>query len=195
MRKHTIAVAVATVFGLSAPLWAAQKPATPKARSSSQPKTATASQASDQRFIKEAGEGGLAEVELGKLATEKASNPEVKKFGQRMVDDHSKANDELKSLAQQKNVTVPGELGAKDKAAKDRLSKLSGAAFDRRYMALMVSDHSKDVSEFRQESQRGKDDDVKAFASKTLPTLEDHLKMARDIASKTGAVATKGKKN
>lgn len=147
--------------------------------------------ASDQKFIHEAAEGGMAEVELGRLAQEKASSAEVKSFGKRMVDDHSKANDELKSLAQSKKVTLPSDLDAKDKATRDRLSKLSGAAFDRAYMRTMLADHKKDVNEFRHESTSAKDPDVKSFAAKTLPTLEDHLKLAQD-ANK--AVGTSGSK-
>ena len=138
----------------------------------------------DRQFIKKAAQGGLAEVELGKLATEKAASPEVKQFGQRMVDDHGKANDQLKQVASQKGITVPEKLNAKDAATKARLEKLSGKAFDRAYMQDMVADHTKDVSEFRTESKSAKDPDVKSFASQTLPTLKDHLKEAKSIAPK-----------
>jgi len=138
----------------------------------------------DRQFIKKAAQGGLAEVELGKLATEKAASPEVKQFGQRMVDDHGKANDQLKQVASQKGITVPEKLNAKDAATKARLEKLSGKAFDRAYMQDMVADHTKDVSEFRTESKTAKDPDVKSFASQTLPTLKDHLKEAKSIAPK-----------
>jgi putative membrane protein len=135
----------------------------------------------DKKFIREAAEGGLAEVELGKLATEKASNPEVKNFAQRMVQDHSKANEELKEVASKEGVTLPDHLNAKDKALKERLSKLNGPAFDRAYMENMVKDHKKDVAEFNRESTNGKDNDVKQFAGKTLPTLKEHLKQAESI--------------
>jgi putative membrane protein len=141
----------------------------------------------DRQFIKKAAEGGLAEVELGKLASEKAESSDVKQFGQRMVDDHTKANDQLKQVASEKGVTVPDKLSAKDAATKARLEKLSGKAFDRAYMRDMVTDHTKDVSEFRMESKNAKDPDVKNFASQTLPTLKDHLKEAKSIAPKTGA--------
>jgi len=108
-----------------------------------------------------------------------------------MADDHSKANDELKTLAQSKNITLPSEIGAEEKALRDRLMKLSGPAFDQAYMKAMVSDHFKDVNEFKVESKSGKDPEVKAWAAKTLPTLEEHLKLAR---STNGAVGTSGKK-
>jgi len=147
--------------------------------------------AADEAFVTKAAKGGLAEVELGKLAAEKASSDEVKKFGQRMADDHSKANDELKTLAQSKKITLPSEIGAEEKALRDRLMKLSGPAFDQAYMKAMVSDHVKDVNEFKVESKSGKDPEVKAWAAKTLPTLEEHLKLAR---STNGAVGTSGKK-
>jgi putative membrane protein len=141
----------------------------------------------DRQFIKKAAEGGLAEVQLGQLATEKADSQDVKQFGQRMVDDHTKANDQLKQVASQKGVTVPDKLSPKDAATKARLENLSGKAFDRAYMRDMVMDHTKDVSEFRLESKNAKDPDVKNFASQTLPTLQDHLKEAKSIAPKTGA--------
>jgi len=134
---------------------------------------------SDQTFATKAAIGGLAEVQLGNLAKEKASSAEVKNFGQQMVDDHSKANDELKSLLTSKGVTVPTSLDSKHQALYDRLSKLSGAEFDRAYMKEMVSDHKTDVDEFRKESQKGSDAELKGFAAKTLPTLEHHLQMAQ----------------
>ncbi|PYV89048.1 MAG: hypothetical protein DMG90_12705 [Acidobacteria bacterium] len=108
----------------------------------------------------------------------------MKKFGQRMVDDHSKANDQLKQLASSKGIDVPSELNAKDKATKERLSKLSGEQFDRAYMQDMVKDHTKDVSEFQHESKSGKDSEIKNFASQTLPTLQEHLTQAKTVASK-----------
>ena len=140
---------------------------------------------SDRKFIKEAAEGGLAEVELGELALQKASSDEVKKFGQRMVDDHSKASDELKQVAGSKGVDLPTGLSAKDKATKERLSHMSGADFDKAYMQDMVKDHRKDVAEFQKESSSGSDPEVKQFASKTLPKLQEHLQTAESIAPKT----------
>lgn len=146
--------------------------------------------ASDRMFIRKAAEGGEAEVELGKLAQEKAASPEVKQFGERMVNDHSKANDQLKEVVQKEGVTLPTKLDAKDAATKARLEKLSGEAFDRAYMKDMVADHTKDVREFKNEAKNGKDPDVKNFAAQTAPTLEDHLKEAKNIAPKTMAQIT-----
>ncbi len=140
-------------------------------------------------FMKEAAEGGLAEVELGRLAADKASSDAVKKFGQRMVDDHGKANSELQSIAQQKNVTLPTDLNAKDRALKAKLEKASGPAFDREYMKAMVQDHTKDVKTFQREAKTGKDADVKAFAEKTVPTLEEHLKQAKEVDSQVAGTA------
>jgi putative membrane protein len=133
----------------------------------------------------------MAEVELGKLAAEKGSADAVKKFGQRMVDDHSKANAELKTLAATKKITLPSDLGAEEKTLRDRLVKLSGPAFDRAYMTAMVSDHVKDVNEFKTEAHSGTDPDVKAWAAKTVPTLEDHLKMARETNRSVPKTMTK----
>jgi putative membrane protein len=138
----------------------------------------------DQRFMREAAQGGMAEVELGKLAVQNASSDYVKKFGQRMVDDHSKANDKLKELASAKGVTLPQAPNAKQKATKDQLSKLSGEQFDKAYMRDMLKDHKQDIAAFQSESNTGHDADVKNFATQTLPTLRDHLKDAQGIAPK-----------
>jgi putative membrane protein len=146
---------------------------------------------SDRTFMRKAAEGGKAEVELGKLAQEKAASPEVKQFGERMVNDHTKAGDELKQVAEKEGVTLPEKLDAKDAATKARLEKLSGDAFDRAYMRDMVKDHIEDVTEFRNEAKNGKDPEVKSFASQTVPTLEDHLKEAKNIAPKTTAQMAK----
>jgi putative membrane protein len=138
--------------------------------------------AMDKQFVTKAAQGGMAEVELGQLAQQNAESQEVKDFGKRMVDDHTKANDQLKQIAEQKGVTVPSDLPAKEKATKDRLSKLKGEQFDRAYMQHMVMDHQKDVAEFKKASTSAKDSDVKSFASQTLPTLQDHLKQAQQVS-------------
>jgi putative membrane protein len=141
---------------------------------------------SDKKFIMETGQGGMMEVEIAKLAVDKASNAEVKQYAQRLVDDHTKANDELTQLAAQKGVTIPHDEKAMMKG-KDKLSKLSGADFDREFMSMMIKDHAKEVKEFEDVSAKAKDTDVKDWAAKTLPTLREHLQMARDI---NGKVAT-----
>ncbi len=148
--------------------------------------------AKDKTFMKKAAQGGLEEVELGKMVASKAKSDDVKQFAQRMVDDHKKANDQLKSLAQQKGITLPTQMDAKGQALKSRLEKLSGDQLDKAYMKEMVQDHAKDVQEFKTASQTAKDSDVKSFASQTLPTLQDHLKQAKEVASKEGVSANRG---
>jgi putative membrane protein len=137
--------------------------------------------ADDKKFAKEAAMGGLMEVELGKVATQKASSDAVKQFGQRMVDDHTKANDELKQVASQDNLTLPTTLDKKHQEMVDKMSALSGPAFDKTYMKDMVKDHEKDVKEFQKESQSGTDPNIKSFATKTLPILQSHLESAKQI--------------
>ncbi len=182
----TVMLALAT-----GPAWAQQ----PNSGSQGKPASgapARTQQNADHDFILEAAMGGMAEVELGQLAATKAQSDQVKQFAQRMVTDHGKANDELKQMAQTKNIMLPTDSGAHHKAIKDRLAKLSGAAFDRAYMQEMVTDHRKDVNAFRKESQSGRDAEVKAWAAKTLPTLEEHLKMAETASH--AAVGTSGTK-
>lgn len=149
----------------------------------SSPQTSQMS-AADRHFMDKAAEGGRAEVEFGQLAEQKASSDQVKQFGKRMVDDHTKANQDLEQLASQKGITLPDKLSPADQATKARLEKLSGKQFDEAYMRDMVRDHTQDVSEFKAQSTKAKDPDVRSFAHHTLPTLQDHLKDARELASK-----------
>ena len=139
----------------------------------------------DKQFVMHAAEGGQAEVALAKLAQQKASNAEVKSFAERLERDHSQANDELKSLASQKQIT----LAEKPSAAAAKLEKLSGAAFDKAYITAMVSDHQKDVRAFERQAEHGADAEIKAFASKTLPTLKEHLQQAEQLAKTVGGKA------
>jgi putative membrane protein len=147
--------------------------------------------ADDSRFAKEAAQGGMAEVKLGQLAEEKGSTDAVKSFGKRMVDDHSKAGDKLKEVASKENVTLATDISAKDRATYDRLSKLNGAAFDRAYAKDMVMDHQTDVAAFQKEVRSGKNESLKSFAAETLPTLQDHLKEAKQMMKVVGGTATK----
>ena len=135
----------------------------------------------DRDFLMDAAMGGLMEVELGRLAAQQGASDAVKQFGQRMVDDHSKANTELMTLATSKGITLPTAIDDKHRAQVTKLSAMSGADFDRAYSKMMLKDHEKDVSEFEKQSTKGTDPDVKAFASKTLPTLQEHLTMVRAL--------------
>lgn len=146
----------------------------------------------DETFMKKAAQGGMAEVELGQLAAQKASSDQVKQFGQRMVDDHTKANDQLMQLAQQEHVKLPTQPSAKDKATKAKLENLSGKEFDEAYMTDMLKDHKKDVAEFDRESKNAKDPALKNFAEQTLPTLREHLNQAQQIAPNTNTQTSNG---
>ena len=190
------AVAVSFAFawaGLAALAASAASPAD-SAKSTAKTKT-SASMMSDSDFAKAAAEGGFAEVRFGGLAEDKASSKAVKDLAQRMVDDHTKVDDKLKAAASKDNISIPAQLNAKDQATYVRLSQLSGAAFDRAYARDMVRDHEADLAEFRREANDGKDASIKSFAARTLPTLEDHLKEARQalqfVSPKISAKTTK----
>jgi len=135
-------------------------------------------------FMTEAAKGGMAEVELSRVATTKSQNAEVKKFANQMIQDHTNANTELKQLAGKKTVTLPTDLDAEHKALKDKLSGLSGAEFDREYVNAMVADHEKSVNLFKTQADGGTDADAKAFAAKTLPKLQAHLDMIKGMQGK-----------
>lgn len=150
-------------------------------------RAATTGMSSQERnFMRDAAMGGIMEVELGKMATEKGASDAVKQFGQRMVDDHTRVNAELTQLAASKGMSLPTELGAKHKTDVTNLSSLSGAEFDKAYAKLMVSSHKKKVSAFEKQSKGGADAELKAFAAKTLPGVQEHLQMAKAL---TGTAA------
>lgn len=142
-----------------------------------------ATTASADDFLEEAAGGGLAEVEMGKLAASKAQNAEVKKFGQMMVADHTKANAELKALAAKKNIKVPADASS-HRSTIEELKQLIGADFDKAYVKAMVDDHETDVDAFQKQADNATDPDVKAFATKTLPTLKKHLEAIKAIQAK-----------
>jgi putative membrane protein len=197
--KYAAIIGVLACALSAAPVVSAQSttPATPKPAQGTKPSTSkpdAAAQkssvaATDTTFAKQAAMDGMAEVEHGRLASEKASNSDVKQFGARMVEDHGKANDELKSWASTNGVTLPADMGAQHKAMHAKLSKMSGDAFDRAYAAHMVTAHAKAVSSFQSASKTAKNADLKAWAAKTLPTLQEHHKMARDINAKVGTAS------
>jgi putative membrane protein len=138
----------------------------------------------EESFWTTAADGGLAEVEMGKLASQKAQNPDVKKFAQMMVSDHTKANNELKAIAAKQKITLPTEVGPRNRSTIDELNKLSGADFDREYVQAMVDDHEADVQLFEDQAEDETDAQAKAFAEKTLPVLRKHLEAIKAIQAK-----------
>ena len=182
MRRLIGTVALACAF--TSTVMAGQEPA--KSRPPVPGKTPPTA---DAPFIGAAAMDGLAEVELGRLASQNASSPEVKRLAQRMVADHSKAGDELKQLASQKDVALATKLDDEHLAVQQKLAPLKGAAFDQAYMAHTATSHLKAVALFQEEAKTGKDADVKAWAAKLLPTIQEHLKIASALnatINKTG---------
>lgn len=135
----------------------------------------------DKNFARRAAQSGMAEIQMGKLAADKATTPSLKAFGQRMVEDHTKANEQLKSIDRRVGITPPEGINAKEQATFDSLSRLSGAAFDRAYARVILADHREDIKEFRKEANSGANPELKAFAAQTLPTLRNHLNSIRSI--------------
>ena len=126
----------------------------------------------DKTFMKKAAKGGMMEVAMGQVAEQKAQSEDVKSFGKRMVTDHSKANDELKSIASKKGVQLP---------SKEHTSKWTS---DKAYIDMMVKDHEKDLAEFKEEANSGSDPDVKKFADDTAKIIQEHLDLVKEIQGK-----------
>jgi putative membrane protein len=192
---YTASIA-ALAYGLSQGAFAAGN-TTPSAQSSApQPKAtepATNLSHGDRKFLENAAQGGMVEVQLGKLAEQKASSEQVKQFGKRMAADHQKANDELKKIAANRGFNLPVEMSGSARREYDKMQGKSGADFDREYMKEMVSDHKKDLKEFQSEAKSSKDADLKNFATSTLPTLQQHLDLAQQTenAVNSGSTAQK----
>ena len=137
--------------------------------------------AADQEFILAAAQGGMTEVKLGDLAAQNGTRADVKEFGQMMVKDHSAINEDLKALATQKGVTLPDGLDAKHQRMVDKMTALSGSAFDEAYTTAMVKDHKMDAKEFKAESASTTDADIKSFVDKSLPVVQRHLEHIQAI--------------
>jgi putative membrane protein len=140
----------------------------------------------DQEFVKKATRASIAEVRLGEMAAERAESPQVQQFGQHMVADHTQAKQELMSLAQTQKMTLPTDMDTQHHEIAEGLALLQGANFDRAFMRYMVADHEKAVQLFSKAARQSQDADLKAFAAKILPLLQEHLHMARNLAQQQG---------
>ena len=175
VKVSVLMIAVAFIFPADFALAASDSTKAGESRKESKGKLPSG----EERFMKEAASGGLMEVELGKIAAEKGSHQRVKEFGKRMQADHGKANEQLKKIASSKGVDLPTQPSGEHKSTMDKLTKLSGAEFDREYMEAMVDDHKEDIEKFQTQADKGKDPDLKKFASDTLPVLKKHLELAQ----------------
>jgi putative membrane protein len=137
----------------------------------------------DREFVNKAATGNLAEVELGRVAAQRAARPSVRSFGERMVTDHGRSNADLASLARSKGIEAPTALEPSQQAVRDRLSALNGNDFDRAYMSEMVRDHTEDIALFERAAETSTDPELKAWAAQSLPMLREHLALARQVNS------------
>ena len=145
-----------------------------------------------RKFMEKAAEGGMMEVQAGQLASTKATDPEVKKFAEMLVKDHTAANDELIKMANGKHVELPPGPSHGERKDIEKMGKQGGAAFDKEFMSMGVKDHRKDVKDFEKASGKVKDLELKAWIDKTLPRLREHLAMAEKLQQSTGNYAAMG---
>ena len=143
----------------------------------------------DRSFLEKAAQGNLAEIETGQLAAQQATDPQVKQFGERMVQDHSQANDKLKTVAESVGVQLPTETNHADMKEMSKLKSMSGEQFDKSYANAMLKDHRKDVQEFEHVAKTAKNPEVRAYAEQTLPTLKEHLALAEQLPGNSGTTA------
>jgi putative membrane protein len=148
--------------------------------------------AADQAFAMMAASGGLEEVHLGRLAEERAASPEVKEFAHRLVQDHTKANQELLTIAEKKGISMPKELDDTHKDVVKLFSHLKDAQFDHEFLSFQVMGHEKETAAFAVQAKEGQDPDLKAFAAQQLPILKEHLQKARELAAQPHSTGTGG---
>ncbi|GAA4017206.1 DUF4142 domain-containing protein [Hymenobacter fastidiosus] len=141
----------------------------------------TKKQERDAEFMVDAASDGQLEVELGKLARQKAATPAVRSFGQHMMTQHAEVNQALRALAEQKGLSLPAGLGEEQQKAYQELAALTGLEFDKKYLDLMVDDHANDVDAFDDMSEDAYDGDIRGLAAKYLPTLKEHLDLAKKV--------------
>lgn len=140
--------------------------------------------ASERDFVEKAARAGNAEIELSQLALQTSKNEQVRVYAERMVKDHTAAARELKAIVSRRGVALPTAVDAAHKKLLDQLAKMDNKAFDAAYMDQMIADHERAVALFRHQSEHGKDEDLRAYAAKTLPHLQHHQQTARDIRHK-----------
>jgi putative membrane protein len=191
VKVSVLMTAVAFIFPVGFALAASDSPKAGESRKESKGNLPSG----EERFMKEAASGGLMEVELGKIAAEKGSHQRVKEFGKRMQADHGKANEQLKKIASSKGVDLPTQPSGEHKSTMDKLAKLTGAEFDREYMDAMVDDHKEDIEKFQTQADKGKDPDLKKFASDNLPVLKKHLELAQSTQKQIKTESKSGAKS
>ncbi|ANN74209.1 DUF4142 domain-containing protein [Bordetella bronchialis] len=185
-RFITRGLLAAGALALSTGAWAQPAPSSPAQQKSTEQRSTLAG--ADKDFLENAAQGGLAEIEGSKLAQTKSSNADVKQFADQMIKDHGKANEELMALAKQKGYTPPDKPSMMQRTEIKALSVTDGTTFDKMYVSRIgVSAHEDTVKLFQKAASEAKDADIKAWASKTLPTLQHHLEMAQALQQKVGA--------
>lgn len=177
--SKAIYVSCLTIFLTGLGSWAVLAHQDAVGSAAASPRTQT--QMADAHFARSAAQGGIAEIKMGKLASDRGSSDVVKAFGERMVVQHGAAGDLLKAAAQKQNITLPSKLSAREQQTYDRLANLSGTAFDRSYARDMVEDHEQDLAAFQNEADTGTDENIKAFAAQTIPMIQEHLNQAREM--------------
>lgn len=152
--------------------------------------TAGAGAATDKMFVMKAAQGGLTEIKLGELASQKSSSDDVKQFGEKMVKDHTQLNEDMKPIAQSMGVTPPAQLNKKHQKMYDKLSGMSGDEFDKAYLSAMVKDHHDDLKDFKSEASSTQNADLKAAVQKGTTVIEEHTAMVEKLAQSKGAMAS-----
>lgn len=193
MKLLPITITASLALALSAPGARAQQSGQTGSGSTmdnnGQSQQGNASQA-DKTFVRKAMAGSEAEIKLGQMAQEKASSQAVRQFGQKMVQDHTQLNDQMKPIAEQLGISTPASVPPKDQALQAKLEGLSGDAFDKAYMSAMVKDHRKDLSEFKKEAKAAKSPQVKDAAEQGSQAIQQHLQMAEQVGQQVGAVGS-----
>ena len=199
-KNHTQKLQIGALLGLCSLLsggaWAqnADQDATEVGKKTASPSVGGGAMKADQKFLMMAAQGNLAEIQMAQMAKQKSQSNEIQNYAQRLIEDHTKANEQVMQIATKKGLTLPKTPPANAMAMMTKMKKMSGAKFEKMYMQDMVKDHTKDVADYTNEAKHGYDDDIKAYAVSTLPTLKSHLDAAQTLSNPNAKTNMKGNK-
>lgn len=197
LRRLHIGAMVGICAVLSGGVWAQDndKDTTEVGKKAASPSVGGTEMKADQKFLMMAAQGNIAEIEMAQLAKQKApNNNQVQNYAQRIIEDHTTANNKVMQIMAKKGLTMPKTPPADAMAMMKKMKGMSGAKFAKMYMQDMIKDHTKDIADYSNEAKHGYDDDIKGYAVSTLPTLQSHLQFAQTLSNPTSKTNMNGNK-
>ena len=194
LQKMRVGALLGICAVLSGGAWAQDKDSPDVGKKSDSPSVGGSEMKADQKFLMMAAQGNIAEIQMAQLAKQKSQSNQVQNYAQRIIEDHTTSNNEVMQIMQKKGFTMPKSPPAEAVAMMKKMKAMPSSKFAKMYMQDMIKDHTKDIADYQNEAKHGYDDDVKAYAMKTLPTLQSHLQLAQTLSNPTAKTNMNGNK-